>query len=142
MIGRGSSTELDEMISQQLITLGDHTLSKVAKEMEKLDDMMTISLRLANRNKNQARLCYPLTFLCNLAVVQYLHGYTLKGRKKNSLTAYHTQMTQDFPLKEDQYKARCLEGTHVNTLNRIHAGSEGSTGKGVLGLQEWPGEAN
>jgi hypothetical protein len=35
-------TELDGVMSQQLATLGNHTLSEVDKKMEKLHEMMTI----------------------------------------------------------------------------------------------------
>jgi hypothetical protein len=55
-------TELDETISQQLTTLGNHTLSEVDKKMEKLQEMMPISLRLATDNIDHARVCHHLSF--------------------------------------------------------------------------------
>ncbi|KAL2797291.1 hypothetical protein BJX66DRAFT_335195 [Aspergillus keveii] len=106
-------TELDETISQQLTTLGNHTLSEVDKKMEKVQEMMTISLRLATDNIDHARTERRKRLLDNLSI------------------------TDDavFGLKEDRDKPRCLEGTQVYTLSRIQEWTESPTRKSVLWLQ-------
>ncbi|KAJ0413509.1 hypothetical protein BJY00DRAFT_58501 [Aspergillus carlsbadensis] len=106
-------TELDETISQQLSALGNHTLSEVDKKMEKLHEMMAISLRLATENRDHARTEKQKKLLDDLS---------------------HTDDAV-FGLREDRDKPRCLEGTQVSTLNRIQEWSEDPDGRSVLWLQ-------
>ncbi|KAL4906329.1 hypothetical protein BDW74DRAFT_177343 [Aspergillus multicolor] len=109
-------TGLDETITKHLSTLEGHTLNQVNRKMEELQERMNKSLRLAAETRDQYRIEKQKKLLDALP---YTHGAV-------------------FGSKEDQDKARCLEGTQTKTLTQVQEWSE-EPGKPVFWLQGMAG---